>query len=216
MRAAIYCRVSSDAQTVDNQLLELHTYVTTRQWTLTGEFRDEGVSGSKDRRPALDRLMADARRGRVDVICVWSLDRFGRSLAHVVTAVQELHERGVAFVSLKEGLDLSTAAGRLQLHILSALGEFERARLIERTKAGLARARKQGKTLGRPVRVLSAADVQRTATLSVRDAARTLRTSPATIIRSRRALLKTPQAGGDFRPEIPSEIARVEGQAVGF
>jgi len=113
VRAALYCRVSSEAQTTDNQLLELRAYVATRRWTLAGEFRDEGVSGSKDRRPALDRLMTDARRGRVDVICVWSLDRFGRSLAHVVTAVQELHERGVAFVSLKEGLDLSTAAGRL-------------------------------------------------------------------------------------------------------
>ena len=116
MRAAIYGRVSSDTQTVENQLQELQTYLATRQWTLAGEFRDEGVSGSKDRRPALDRLMAEARRGKVDVICVWSLDRFGRNLAHVVTAVQELHERGVAFVSLKEGLDLSTAAGRLQLH----------------------------------------------------------------------------------------------------
>ena len=69
MRAAIYCRVSSDAQTVDNQLLELQTYIQARQWTLAGEFRDEGVSGSKDRRPALDKLMAEARRGRVDVIC---------------------------------------------------------------------------------------------------------------------------------------------------
>jgi DNA invertase Pin-like site-specific DNA recombinase len=101
--------------------------------------------------------MAAARRGRVDVICVWSLDRFGRSLAHVVTAVQELHERGVAFVSLKEGLDLSTAAGRLQLHVLGALGQFERDRLIERTKAGLARARRQGTRLGRrPVRFAAA------------------------------------------------------------
>jgi len=109
MRAAIYCRVSSHAQTVDNQLLELRAYVASRQWTVAGEFCDEAVSGSKDRRPALDRLMVDARRGRLDVICIWSLDRFGRSLAHVVTAVQELHERGVAFVSLKEGLDLSTA-----------------------------------------------------------------------------------------------------------
>jgi DNA invertase Pin-like site-specific DNA recombinase len=216
MRAAIYCRVSSDAQTVENQLLELRTYVATRQWTLSGEFRDEGVSGAKDRRPALDRLMAEARRGRVDVICVWSLDRFGRSLAHVVTAVQELHERGVAFVSLKEGLDLSTAAGRLQLHILSALGEFERARLIERTRAGLARARRQGKTLGRPVRVLSPEDLQRTATLSVREAARTLRTSPATIIRSRRAFLKTPSTGGDFRLSIRSEMGGFEGRAAGF
>jgi DNA invertase Pin-like site-specific DNA recombinase len=190
MRAAIYSRVSSETQTVDNQLLELQTYVTSRQWTVAGEFRDEGVSGvsgSKDRRPALDRLMAEARRGKVDVICVCSLDRFGRSLAHVVTAVQELHERGVAFVSLKEGLDLSTAAGRLQLHILSALGEFERARLIERTRAGLARARRQGTRLGRrPVRVAASRLVE-VAHLPVRDAARQLGVSVNTYQKARRA-----------------------------
>ena len=187
MRAAIYCRVSSDTQTVDNQLIELQTYIATRQWTLAGEFRDEGVSGSKDRRPALDRLMAEARRGRVDVICVWSLDRFGRSLSHVVTAVQELHERGIAFVSLKEGLDLSTAAGRLQLHILSALGEFERARLIERTKAGLARARRQGTRLGRrPVRI-AAAKLAEVAHLPVRVAAQQLGVSVNTYQKARRA-----------------------------
>jgi DNA invertase Pin-like site-specific DNA recombinase len=213
MRAAIYVRVSSDVQTVDNQLLELRSYVNARQWTIAGEFRDEGISGSKDRRPAPDRLMAEARRGKVDVICVWSLDRFGRSLAHVVTAVQDWHERGVAFVSLKEGLDLSTAAGRRQLHIL---GEFDRARLIEHTWAGLARARKQGKTLGRPARVLSTEDVERTATLSARDAAKTLRTSSARIIHSRRALLKTYPASGDFRLSIPSEIVDVEPQAIGL
>src|SRR5262249_27815930 len=162
---------SSDAQTVDNQLLKLRAYIASRRWTVAGEFRDEGVSGSKDHRPALDRLMAEARRGRVDVICVWSLDRFGRSLAHVVTAVQELHERGTAFVSLREGLDFSTAAGRLQLHILSALGEFERARLIERTRAGLARARQQGTRLGRrPVR-LTPAQLASVAALPVREAA---------------------------------------------
>jgi DNA invertase Pin-like site-specific DNA recombinase len=196
VRVAIYARVSSDAQTVDNQLLELRAYVGTRQWTLVGEFQDEGVTGSKDRRPALDRLMADARRGRLDVICVWSLDRFGRSLAHVVTAVQELHERGVAFVSLKEGLDLSTAAGRLQLHVLSALGEFERERLIERTRAGLARARRQGTRLGRrPVRLTSAqlADV---AHLSVRDAAHQLGVSVNTYQKARRSVCQqTPPAG---------------------
>src|SRR5262249_8052167 len=195
MRAAIYCRVSSDVQTVDNQLLELQAYVATRQWTLSGEFRDEGVSGSKDRRPALDRLMAEARRGRLDVICVWSLDRFGRSLAHVVTAANELHERGVAFVSLKEGLDLSTAAGRLQLHILSALGEFERARLIERTRAGLARARRQGTRLGRrPVR-LATAQLAGVAHLPVRDAARALGVSVNTYRKARGAVCQqTPPA----------------------
>jgi len=188
MRAAIYCRVSSDSQTVDNQLLELRTYAAGRQWTVAGEFCDEAISGSKDRRPALDKVMLDARRGRVDVICVWSLDRFGRSLAHVVTTVQELHERGVAFVSLKEGLDLSTAAGRLQLHILSALGEFERARLIERTRAGLARARRQGTRLDRrPVR-LTATQLTEVAHMPVRDAARALGVSVNTYQKARRAL----------------------------
>jgi len=196
MRAAIYCRVSSDAQTVDNQLLELRSYVAGRQWTVAGEFCDRAVSGSKDRRPALDRLMAQARRGRVDAICVWSLDRFGRSLAHVVTTVQELRERGVAFVSLKEGLDLSAAAGRLQLHILSALGEFERARLIERTKAGLARARRQGTRLGRrPVR-LTASQLATVADLPVRAAARRLGVSVGTYQKARRAVYQQTLPGG--------------------
>ena len=203
MRAALYCRVSSDSKTVDNQLLELRTYIGTRQWTLVGEFQDEGVSGAKDRRPALDRLMAEARRGRVDVVCVWSLDRFGRSLAHVVTTVQELHERGVAFVSLKEGLDLSTAAGRLQLHILSALGEFERARLIERTKAGLARARRQGIRLGRrPVR-LAEAQLTSVAHLPVRDASLALGVSVNTYRKALRALCQqTPAAESANLAEI--------------
>ena len=203
MRTAIYCRVSSDSQTVANQVLELKTYVVGRQWTLAGEFLDEGISGSKDRRPALDKLMLEARRGRIDAICVWSLDRFGRSLSHVVTAVQELHERGIAFVSLKEGLDLSTAAGRLQLHILSALGEFERARLIERTKAGLARARRQGTRLGRrPVR-LTAAQVAAVAQLPVREAARQLGVSVNTYQKARRAACQqTPPADLEKRLEI--------------
>jgi len=195
MRCALYARVSTLDQQSDNQLAELRGYVTTRQWTLTGEFRDDGISGARDRRPALDRMMADARRGRLDVIVVWSLDRFGRSLAHVVTTVQELHERGVAFVSLKEGLDLSTAAGRLQLHILSALGEFERARLIERTKAGLARARRQGTRLGRrPVR-LTEAQITAVAGLPVREAARQLGVSVNTYQKARRAVYQqTPPA----------------------
>jgi DNA invertase Pin-like site-specific DNA recombinase len=205
MRTAIYCRVSSDSQTVENQLLELRTYVTGRQWTVAGEFCDQAISGSKDRRPALDKLMAEARRGRIDAIGVWSLDRFGRSLAHVVTAVQELHERGIAFVSIKEGLDLSTAAGRLQLHILSALGEFERARLIERTRAGLARARRQGTKLGRrPVR-LTEAQLGSVAALPVRAAARQLGVSVNTLQKARRALYQqTPPAGLEKLAQIPA------------
>jgi DNA invertase Pin-like site-specific DNA recombinase len=183
---------------------DLRTYAASRGWVVAGEFVDEGVSGSTDRRPSLDRLMTEARRGKVDVICVWSLDRFGRSLAHVVTAVQELHERGVAFVSLKEGLDLSTAAGRLQLHILSALGEFERARLIERTRAGLARARRQGTRLGRrPVR-LTSAQLATVADLSVRAAARRLGVSVNTYQKARRALYQ------QTSPAAVEKLAHIE------
>ena len=188
MRCAIYARVSTTDQHAQNQVHDLRTYAAGRGWIVANEFVDEGISGYHDRRPALDRLMADARRGRIDLIAVWSLDRFGRSLAHVVTTVQELHERGVAFVSLREGLDLSTAAGRLQLHILSALGEFERARLIERTKAGLARARREGTRLGRrPVR-LTSAQMASVVGLPVRVAARQLGVSVNTLRKAQRAV----------------------------
>src|SRR4051794_13352672 len=197
LRAALYFRVSTLDQHVDNQAHELRALAATRGWRVLGEYTDEGVSGSKDRRPALDRLMLDARRGRVDIVAVWSLDRFGRSLAHVCTAVQELHERGVAFVSVREGLDLSTAAGRLQLHILSALAEFERARLVERTRAGLARARRQGTRLGRrPVR-FTEAQLGAVAALPVREAAHQLGVSVNTYRKARGAMCQQTPASID-------------------
>ena len=148
-RAAIYARVSTLDQEPENQLAELRQYVTARGWTAV-EYVDRGVSGAKERRPALDRLIRDARRRRFDVLVCWRLDRLGRSLKHLVTLLDELAALGVAFVSLGEGIDCTTPAGRLQLHILAALAEFERARIAERVTAGLARARRQGKILGRP------------------------------------------------------------------
>jgi len=149
MRAAIYTRVSTTDQTCENQLAALRRYVEARGWTAT-EFVDEGVSGAKERRPALDALVAAARRRKVDAIVCWRLDRLGRNLRHLITLLDELHTLGIAFVSLGEGLDCTTAAGKLQLHVLAALAEFERARCVERVHAGLARARAQGKRLGRP------------------------------------------------------------------
>ena len=107
------------------------------------------MSGSKKRRPALDRLLNDARRRRFDVLICWRLDRLGRNLRHLVTLLDELQALDVGFVSLDEGIDLSTPAGKLQLHILAALAEFERGRIQERVRAGLARARRNGKRLGR-------------------------------------------------------------------
>ena len=116
--------------------------------------------------------MADARRRRFDVLVVWRLDRLGRNLKHLVTLLEDVQAVGIAFVSLGEGIDCTTAAGRLQLHVLAALAEFERARIAERVRAGLARVRASGKRLGRPAANVALADIVRTAHLSVREAAR--------------------------------------------
>src|SRR6202008_1988229 len=144
MRAAIYARVSTLDQEPENQLQELRRFVQARG--LTGqESVDRGVSGAKDRRPALDRLVADAKRRRFDVVVCWRLDRLGRNLKHLITLLEELQALGVAFVSLAEGIDATTPAGKLQMHILGAIAEFERGRIRERVLAGLPRARTQGR-----------------------------------------------------------------------
>ena len=178
-RAALYARVSTLDQEPENQLAELRRYVAARDWVAI-EYVDQGVSGAKDRRLALDRLVADARRRQVDTVVVWRLDRLGRSLKHLVTLLDEFHAVGVGFVSLGEGIDLHTPAGRLQLHILAALAEFERARIAERVAAGLARARQNGTRLGRPEKVVPESVLGSVRGLSVREAARRLGVSPAT------------------------------------
>ena len=181
MRAAIYARVSTLDQEPENQLQELRRYVHARSWPAAVEYVDHGVSGARDRRPALDRLIKDARRRRVDVLVVWRLDRLGRNLKHLVTLLDELQALGVAFVSLGEGIDCTTPAGRLQLHILAALAEFERSRIAERVKAGLARAKAQGKRLGR--RRTHPLPDGVPATLTIREAARQWGVSKSTAAR---------------------------------
>ena len=144
-RVALYLRVSTDEQTVENQRREISAYVQARGWTIAREYADEGVSGAKDRRPALDQLVKDAKRRTFDALVCWRLDRLGRNLRHLILLVDEMQALGVAFVSLAEGIDATTPAGRLQLHVLGAIAEFERARIAERVRAGLVRARAQGK-----------------------------------------------------------------------
>src|SRR5262245_13697477 len=122
MRAAIYARVSTFDQEPENQLAELRRYAGARGWTAE-EFIDRGVSGAKDRRPALDAMLQQARRRRIDAVVCWRLDRLGRNLKHLVTLLDELQALGVAFVSLGEGLDATTPAGKLQMHILAAIAE---------------------------------------------------------------------------------------------
>jgi DNA invertase Pin-like site-specific DNA recombinase len=179
MRAAIYARVSTFDQEPENQLAEIRRYIDARGWTAV-EYTDRGVSGAKDKRPALDRLLTDARRRRFDVVVAWRLDRLGRNLRHLITLLEELQALGIAFVSLNEGIDATTPAGKLQMHILGAIAEFERARIAERVKAGLQRARVAGKRLGRPRKVLSTIAVPGG---SVRDAARVWGVSKSTAAR---------------------------------
>ena len=155
MRVALYARVSTlNGQHPEMQLSELREYATRRGWTVTGEYVDEGVSGSKESRPALNRLMADAYRRRFDIVACWKVDRFGRSLKHLVNALADLDAYGIAFVSLRDNLDLSTPSGRLMFQIIGAMAEFERALCQERVRSGLNAARARGKQLGRPRRVV--------------------------------------------------------------
>ncbi len=184
MTAAIYARVSTHDQTAENQLLELRKLVASRGWE-PAEYVDIGISGAKDRRPGLDRLLADVRSGAVQVVVCWRLDRLGRNLKHLITLLEELQSLGVAFVSLAEGIDATTPAGKLQMHILGAIAEFERARIAERVKAGLARVRAAGQRLGRPAVCVDPEALKRTARLSVRDAAGALGVSRSVLQRAR-------------------------------
>jgi len=160
MRVALYARVSTlNGQHPEMQLSELREYAARRGWKIVGEYVDEGVSGSKESRPQLNRLMADARRRRLDAVLCWKIDRFGRSLKHLVNALADLDAYGVAFISLKDNLDLSTPSGRLMFQIIGAMAEFERALCQERVRAGLKNARANGKTLGRPRAMVDAAQI---------------------------------------------------------
>jgi putative DNA-invertase from lambdoid prophage Rac len=172
-RATIYARVSTSDQTCENQLLELRRYCEARGWQAT-EYVDAGISGAKDRRPALDQLMADAKRRKVDLVVCWKLDRFGRSLAHLVNAIQALTDAGVGFTSLGEGIDTRSATGRLMLGILGSFAEFERERIRERIHSGIARAKREGKRLGRRPHRVTDDDLTRTAHLSQHEAAKVI------------------------------------------
>ncbi len=149
-RVALYARVSTlNNQDPEMQLAELREYAGRRGWQIVEEFTDQGVSGCKESRPALNRLMSDACRRRFDAVLVWKIDRFGRSLKHLVNALAELAALGVAFISLRDNLDLSTPSGRLMFQIIGAMAEFERALIQERVRAGLRNARAKGRRLVR-------------------------------------------------------------------
>jgi len=152
-RVALYARVSTTGQTAENQLLALRSFATARGWTMT-EYVDHGQSGAKERRPALDALLAAVRTRRVDLVACVKLDRLARSVHHLVALVREFEVLGVDLVVLDQAIDTTTPAGRLLFHVLAAISEFERDLIRDRVLAGLRRARvsgtKSGKRIGRP------------------------------------------------------------------
>jgi DNA invertase Pin-like site-specific DNA recombinase len=159
-RVALYARVSTlNGQDPEMQLYELREYASRRGWTITAEYVDQGVSGSTESRPELNQLMADAHRRKFDAVLVWKIDRFGRSLKHLVNALADLCAYGVAFISVRDNLDLSTPSGRLMFQIIGAMAEFERSLIQERVRAGLRNARAKGKKFGRPRADIDAARV---------------------------------------------------------
>jgi DNA invertase Pin-like site-specific DNA recombinase len=151
LRAAFYVRVSTTNhhQDPEMQLGDLRPFAVARGWQAVPPYVDR-MTGSKESRPALNRLMADAKARKFDVVVVWKLDRFARSLKHLVTAIAEFESLGVQFVSLRDNLDLTTPSGRLMFHVIGAMAEFERSLIQERVCAGLRNARAKGKQLGRP------------------------------------------------------------------
>ncbi len=151
-RAAIYARVSTDGQSTENQLRELRTVAERAGWVIVHEYVDNGVSGAKgrDQRPQYDALCKAATRRECDVIMAWSVDRLGRSLQHLVSFLDEIHATGVDLYLHVQGIDTTTPAGKAMFQMCGVFAEFERAMIQERVKAGLARARANGKVLGRP------------------------------------------------------------------
>jgi DNA invertase Pin-like site-specific DNA recombinase len=185
-RVALYCRVSTTDQTCENQLCDLREYATARGWQDVTEYADHGVSGTTDRRPALDRLMAAVRGRRVDVVVVTAFDRFARSTRHLVNALDEMQHVGVQFVSLREAIDTGSPLGRAMFVIVGAIAELERSLIVERIHSGLRRARAHGKRLGRPEVVVDVAKARAVIarTGSVRAAARALGCAPSTVRRA--------------------------------
>ena len=148
-RAALYLRVSTLDQHPETQLLDLQQLVQQRDWTVVREYRDHGFSGARVRRPALDQLLADARRGHFDVVAVWACDRLARSTKHFLELLDEFCHLNIEFVSFREQLDTGGPLGRAVVIIISAIAELERNLIIERVRAGMRRAKLEGRQIGR-------------------------------------------------------------------
>ncbi len=190
-RVALYCRVSTTDQSNDSQLLDLRRYVSERAWTTFNEYCDNGISGTKDSRPALNELMNDAKKRRFGVVLVWRFDRFARSTRHLINALEEFKNLKIDFVSYQENIDTSSPLGSAIFTIISAVAQLERDIIAERVKAGLRNAVEAGKQLGRPRG--TSLDVEaihrlKGAGLSIREIAKQVGTSKTTVSRLLKAV----------------------------
>lgn len=209
-RAARYLRVSRSDQVLHLQADETKRLIGGRGWQLVDTYADHGESGASSARKELRRMMADARRGRFDVLVVWRSDRLFRSLKDMVTTLEELAALNIGFVSVTEPLDSTTPQGRLLTHLVSAFAEFERALLVERTKAGMEAARRRGARIGRPpVTVsVSTARLLRAQGVSMKEIARRQGVGLTTL---RRALKDAEARGLAVATEPPRPEFRGEG-----
>ena len=189
LRAAIYSRVSTAAQSTENQRYELERVSSARGWTVAAQYSDQGICGAKGRgdRPGLDALLRAATRREIDLVAVWSLDRLGRSLQHLVETVNELQAVGVDLYIHQQALDTSTPAGKLAFSVFGALAEYERELIRERVRAGIERAKRNGVKLGRPSNlndtVRAAIVALRAKDVSIRRIASQLRVGTGTVYR---------------------------------
>src|SRR5215831_13672121 len=183
-RSVIYARVSTVDQTCDNQLRDLREYCRARGWEQVTDYVDEGVSGTTDRRQALDQLMAAVKGRRVDVVVVAAFDRFGRSVRHLVETLELFRHLDVEFISLREQIDTGSPLGQAVFTIIAAIAQLERSLIVERVKAGIRRARAEGKTLGRPRLLVDHRRLKNVVSrgLPVRVAARELGVSPSSYV----------------------------------
>src|SRR5262244_66448 len=180
-RVAIYARVSTanHGQDVTLKTRELEQFAQAREWKIAGSYVDQGVSGSKDSRHELNRLMADAHKRRFDVVCVWRFDRFARSVSHLLRALETFKALGIDFVSFSEQMDTSTPTGKMVFTILGAVAELERSLIVDRVKAGMRNARAKGKRIGRPPRTYLTEEVRSAIALAYERGEGSLRTLAA-------------------------------------
>src|SRR5437870_10086582 len=184
-RVGCYLRVSTTEQTVENQRNDLRAYCTARGWDNVTEYSDSGISGTRERRPGLDRLLSDVKGRRLDVVVVVAFDRFGRSVRHLVETLELFRHLGVEFISLREQIDTGSPLGQAVFTIIAAIAQLERSLIVERVRAGLRRARAEGKRLGRPRLKVDERQLRIVASqkLPVRAAEKALGVSPASYLR---------------------------------